>query len=103
MDTPIPDAWRELNATQRDILVLLAIDGGQTGGELNRLLGSTEPDSKVAYTNLEALRDAGLVERGEHPDHERYHANDLTDDGRALVRAAVVETARRVETAEVVG
>lgn len=97
----VADAWRELNATQRDILVLLAIDGPRSGADCNRALGKDPDNSPVAYVNLDALRDRGYVESRDTDD--RRVANHLTDAGRELVREGVVETARQIEAAEVLG
>jgi len=83
-----PDAWTELNAVQRDILVVLAFDGPLNGQEIKNKRGGCS--NSTTYRNVEQLVATGHIKKTGDPGYPRSHS--LTPDGADLVREAVVET-----------
>jgi len=93
----IDTAWRDLNATQRDILVALALDAGQTGVGINDTLGRERRNHATIQKNLASLREYGFVESSDTtlPGQTKHH--HLTDAGATLVDANVVAVGRAIE------
>lgn len=93
----IDTAWRDLNATQRDILVALALDPGQTGVGINDSLGRERRNHATVQKNLASLREFGFVESAETdlPGQTKHHR--LTDAGVTLVDGNIVAVARAIE------
>jgi DNA-binding PadR family transcriptional regulator len=91
MDATIPDGWRGLSATRRDVLVLLVVDGPLTNRELHDTLDTGS--RQTVYYALEELEADGLVES----DGDGRPATwAVTDDGRELVQRAVVGQANQL-------
>jgi len=85
-----PTAWTDLSGVQRDICVLLALDGPLTGREVTSGRGVTRDAETTTYRNLDHLVAEGVVQKTDKDDRARNYA--LTDHGADLVREAVVET-----------
>lgn len=87
----IPDAWRDLNATQRDILYILATTGRQTATSINGALGRPHAHPNTVTRNLDGLRAKGYVtsvDADDRPGTGQYH--DLTDAGLDVIHDAPV-------------
>lgn len=93
----IDTAWRDLNATQRDILVALALDPGQTGVGINDALGRERRNHATVQKNLASLRAYGFVDSSDTdlPGQTKHHR--LTDAGEALVDGNIVAVARELD------
>jgi len=85
-----PQAWTDLNATQRDICVILAFDGPAPGHAIDTARDTTTATESTTYKNLNTLEREGLVMWEDTNDPARHY--HLTDDGADLVHMAVVET-----------
>lgn len=85
-----PDAWSELSAVQRDIMVILAYDGPLTGREVTSARGVTHCAESTTYRNIDHLVAEGYVRKGDKDRRARFYG--LTPSGADLVRRAVVET-----------
>jgi len=81
--------WRALTATERDIMVVLALEEGAVGHRVHECLRGDEPTTRsTTLRALVSLRDAGLVESEEIDG--RSKRNELTSKGWALVYENVV-------------
>lgn len=92
MDTTqiIPDAWRDLSATQRDILFVLASRGRATATNIRAAFGS-DGHPNLVTRQLDGLHDAGYV-TSEYADDVSgtgdYH--EITDAGLDVIHDAPV-------------
>lgn len=93
MDTLIPDAWRELNATARDVLVLLAAGGPATGPEMHKRYGEEAVSYNTISNNLRWLTEDDYAEATGHGRRPTYA---LTEAGRDLVERAIVGQANQL-------
>jgi hypothetical protein len=91
----IPDRWRALNKTKRDVLVALALHGPGNGNELHlRLNGGNLDRAPATRKALQALADCGLITRTKT---DAGKVNALTVDGVALVRRGILEPAAAID------
>jgi len=86
-----PDRWTDLNATQRDICVILAFKGATTGRGISNTRDTGTMTESTTYKNLTALTRNGLV-TFEDADPTAAREYRLTTAGAGVVRDAVVET-----------
>jgi len=86
-----PDEWRDLHSVQRDIVVILAFDAPATGREIDQTRESGTTTESTTYKHLSKLVSKQLI-TFDDPGPSVARTYSLTDDGRDLVRAAVVET-----------
>lgn len=97
-DTIVPQGWRDLNSTQRDILVALAQIGPANGVEINHALGGTDTTIGTINNNLGTLRGYGLVETTKAVDgYGPEKTNGLSDAGVELIWDAVVRPGVRIQ------
>jgi DNA-binding PadR family transcriptional regulator len=91
MDPTVPKDWQALNATQRDILLTLAHEAPLSGNEINERLDRRHGQRSTINRYLKTLAEDGFVDRGEASNQTQRTGRDnqLTDEGRALVRALV--------------
>lgn len=86
MDQMHPDVWQELTASQRDLLVALAIHEQGTGAALNQAVGRTHNRRNATHRDLLHLRERGLIDAEEVADKRgRPKYNQLTDAGEQLL------------------
>ena len=95
-EAAIPPDWRDLNRTQRDVLVLLARIGPAANRDLRERIGTV--DKATVSRALAALDAKGYVhhETGDGVADD----NTLTLDGLALVKRAVVDPSDELRDAE---
>lgn len=86
--TQPPEYWLQLPDLQRDILIILDVDGPSSGNQLlDKIGGYHRRSSKATMSrNISELRDSGFVES--HPKRGRDSMTEITGDGRQVVEAA---------------
>lgn len=96
MGTVIAADWRELNATQRDILTAIALNGPTIGIDLAEQIGGPTT-RQTAYRALRELEEMGYVERVSANERKsRELENRLTMDGLTVVRRGLLAPAARI-------
>jgi DNA-binding HxlR family transcriptional regulator len=78
----VPDTWRDLNSTERDILYVLAVHGRQVGVDISKARGRGVENMNTVTRRLPDLRERGLITSeyaADRPSTSEYH--ELTDKG----------------------
>ena len=93
-ETVIDGDWRDLNATERDILVVLARCGPANARELHCRIRGQRSDAAGTRANVQRLTENGYLRREQGHGVEKI--NHLTLEGVALLRRGVLEPAARI-------
>jgi len=94
----IPQAWRDLSALERDVLVgFAAHDEPTTTYQIYKQV-NPDKDPNSVYKPARKLKEKGYLEQVSQGD-ENYHGDpvEITDKGRDLVKEAVVDPALKVK------
>ena len=93
-ETVIDGDWRDLNATERDILVVLARCGPANARELHNRIRGVRTDAASTRHNLYKLDQCGYIKREQGDGMAKI--NRLTPEGVAVLRRGVLEPAARI-------
>lgn len=94
----IPQAWRDLSALERDVLVGFAAEGEPTTTYQIYKQVNPEKDPNSVYKPMRRLKDKGYLEQvGEGDENYEGDPVQITDKGRDLVKEAVVDPALKVK------
>ena len=88
----VPDTWRDLNSTERDILYILAVHGRQVGLAITRARGRGRQNQNTVGRALPDLREQGLIRSEpatDRPGTGEYH--ELTDAGWDVIHDSPVQ------------
>lgn len=99
MDPLIPQDWRQLTATQRDILTALANNPNATVSDISETIGHT-PSFQTISRNLSTLRDKRFVKSETDDGDERKRRSELTEQGIIVVRMGVLQVADELQNEE---
>jgi DNA-binding PadR family transcriptional regulator len=94
----IPQAWRDLSALERDVLVGFAAHDEPTTTYQIYTEVNPEKDPNSVYKPARKLKEKGYLEQVAEGD-ENYEGDpvQITDQGRELVKQAVVDPALKVK------